>query len=161
MNAVLDRFGDEPFLKRTTIRVRDMENSIAFYERVIGMSQYYNNEIVLDRHFLPGEKPGDKIHLVIMQGKDPTIGMIGLLKWIDPPQTPPPVSYDFDFGQPVFVVQCPDAEKLYNNAKALGCEIRSALTETEYPAAAGGTVKVRSVGLFDPDGHFFECNQRL
>lgn len=138
MNAVLDRFGDEPFLKRTTIRVRDMDKSIAFYERVIGMSQYYNNEIVLDRHFLPGEKPGDKIHLVIMKGKDPTIGMIGLLKWIDPPQSPPPVTYDFDFGQPVFVVQCPDAKNLYENAKELGCKIRSALTETEYPAAGGG-----------------------
>lgn len=161
MNSVLERFGDEPFLKRTTVRVRDMDKSIAFYERVIGMSQYYNNEIVLDRHFLPGEKPGDKIHLVIMKGMDPTIGMIGLLKWIDPPQSPPPVSYDFDFGQPVFVVQCPNAKALYENAKELGCEIRSALTETEYPAAAGGTVKVRSVGLFDPDGHFFECNQRL
>lgn len=138
-----------------------MEKSIAFYERVIGMSQYYNNEIVLDRHFLPGEKPGDKIHLVILKGKDPTIGMIGLLKWIDPPQSPPPVAYGFDFGQPVFVVQCPDAKTLYENAKELGCEIRSALTETEYPAADGGVVKVRSVGLFDPDGHFFECNQRL
>lgn len=161
MSTTLERFGDEPFLKRTTIRVRDMEKSIAFYERVIGMSQYYNNEIVLDRHFLPGEKPGDKIRLVIMKSKDPTIGMIGLLKWLDPPQSPPPVSYDFDFGQPVFVVQCPDAEKLYHNARELGCEIRSALTETEYPAAGGGTVKVRSVGLFDPDGHFFECNQRL
>lgn len=152
---------DDPLVKRTTIRVRDMDKAIAFYEGVLGMKQYYNNEVVLDRHFLPGEKPGDKIHLVIMQGKDPVIGMIGLLKWLEPAQSPPPVTYDFEFGQPVFVVQCPDAEALYEKAKAMGCEIRSALTETEYPAAAGGTVKVRSVGLFDPDGHFFECNQRL
>lgn len=152
---------EDPLVKRTTIRVRDMDKAIAFYEGVLGMKQYYNNEVVLDRHFLPGEKPGDKIHLVIMQGKDPVIGMIGLLKWLEPAQSPPPVTYDFKFGQPVFVVQCPDAKALYDKAKAMGCEIRSALTETEYPAAAGGTVKVRSVGLFDPDGHFFECNQRL
>lgn len=152
---------EDPILKRTTVRVRDMDKAIAFYEGVIGMTKYYDNEIVLDRHFLPGEKPGDKIHLVIMQGSDPVIGMIGLLKWLEPAQTPPPVSYDFAFGQPVFVVQTQDAKALYEKAKALGCKIRSALTETEYPAAGGGTVKVRSVGLFDPDGHFFECNQRL
>ncbi len=152
---------DDPLLKRTTIRVRDMDKAIAFYEGVLGMKQYYNNEVLLDRHFLPGEKPGDKIHLVIMQGKDPVIGMIGLLKWLEPQQSPPPVTYDFEFGQPVFVVQCPDAKALYEKARTMGCEIRSALSETEYPAAAGGTVKVRSVGLFDPDGHFFECNQRL
>ena len=30
--------------------------------------------------------------------------MIGLLKWLEPPQDPPPVSYEFAFGQPVFVV---------------------------------------------------------
>lgn len=152
---------EDPILKRTTIRVRDMDKAIAFYEGVIGMTKYYDNEIVLDRHFLPGEKPGDRIHLVIMQGSDPVIGMIGLLKWLEPAQTPPPVRYDFAFGQPVFVVQTPDAKALYEKARVLGCEIRSALSETEYPAAGGGTVKVRSVGLFDPDGHFFECNQRL
>ena len=152
---------ESPLLKRTTIRVRDMDKAVAFYESVIGMSKYYDNKIILDRHFLPGEEPGDRVHLVIMQGSDPVIGMMGLLKWLEPEQTPPPVSYEFDFGQPVFVVQTPDAKTLYAKAQDLGCKISSALTETEYPAAGGGTVKVRSVGLFDPDGHFFECNQRL
>lgn len=150
-----------PLVKRTTIRVRNMNKSIAFYEEILGMSQYYNNEVLLDRDFLPGEKPGDKVHLVIMQGDDPVIGMIGLLEWLEPKPTPPEVSYDFDYGNPVFVVAIENAEALYEKAKAHGCVIRSALSETEYPAAHGGTVKVRSVGLYDPDGHFFECNQRL
>lgn len=152
---------ENPIVKRTTIRVRDMDRAIAFYEQVLGMRQYYNREVTLDRDFLPGERPGDRVHLVIMQGDDPVIGMIGLLKWLEPPQDPPPVSYEFAFGQPVFVVAVQDAAALLEKARALGCHIRSALTETVYPTADGGAKRVRSVGLFDPDGHFFECNQTL
>lgn len=151
----------DTLVKRTTVRVRDMEKSIRFYEDVLGMTQYYNNEITLDRHFLPGEKPGDKIHLVIMKGQDPTIGMIGLLKWLKPEQTPPPVTYDFPFGAPVFVVAVEDAEALAEKAARMDCVIRAPVSETTYPGADGKPVRVRGVGLFDPDGHFFECNQRL
>ena len=42
-----------------------------------------------------------------------------------------------------------------------GCKIKAPLSESEYPGADGNIVHVRSVGVFDPDGHFFECNQRL
>lgn len=150
-----------PLIKRTTVRVRDMDRSIAFYEDVMGMSQYYNSEITLDRHFLPGEKPGDRVHLVIMKGQDPNIGMIGLLKWLEPEQTPPPVTYDFPFGAPVFVVAVENVNALAAKAEKLGCVIRAPVSETTYPGADGTPVRVRGVGLFDPDGHFFECNQRL
>ena len=33
---------------------------------------------------MPGTKAGDKIHLIILKAQDPVVGMIGLLKPIDP-----------------------------------------------------------------------------
>lgn len=148
-------------IKRTTLKVRDMEKSIAFYEGVMGMSKYYDNEITLSGNLLPGGNKGDVTRLVIMKGEDPVIGMIGLLEWLDPKPKAPEIPYDFDFGNPVFVAAVENAEVAYEKAQALECVIRAPLSEAEYPGADGGVVKVRSVGVFDPDGHFFELNQRL
>ncbi len=148
-------------IKRTTLKVRDMEKSVAFYEGVIGMSKYYDNEITLSGDLLPGGGKGDVTRLVIMKGDDPVIGMIGLLEWLDPKPDAPEIPYTFDFGNPVFVAAVDDAEDAYGKAQALECVIRAPLSEGEYPGADGGIVKVRSVGVFDPDGHFFELNQRL
>ena len=87
--------------------------------------------------------------------------MIGLLQWIDPVWEAPEITYKVGYGNPVFVAAIDDAEAVYEKAKAFGCKIRAPLSETEYPAAKGGIVRVRSVGVFDPDGHFFELNQTL
>jgi len=148
-------------VKRTTLKVRDMDQSIAFYQGVLGMEKYYDNEITLTGNLLPGGGKGDVTRLVIMKGEDPMIGMIGLLEWLDPKPDAPDIPYTFDFGNPVFVAAVEDAEAVYEKAVALNCVIRAPLSEAEYPGADGGVVKVRSVGIFDPDGHFFECNQRL
>ena len=148
-------------LKRTTLKVRDMNQSIAFYQGVLGMEKYYDDEITLSGDLLPGGGKGDVTRLVIMKGDDPVIGMIGLLEWLNPKPVAPEIPYTFDFGNPVFVAAVDDAEEVYAKAQESGCVIRAPLSEAEYPGADGGVVKVRSVGIFDPDGHFFECNQRL
>ena len=85
-------------IRRTTLKVRDIEKSYAFYTEVLGMETYYNNEITVKNDLLPGTKEGDKIHLIILKAQDPVIGMIGLLKPIDPEEKFPPVEFDFKFG---------------------------------------------------------------
>ena len=148
-------------IKRTTLKVRNMENSLIFYEKVLGMKKYYDDEITLTGELLPGGKAGDITRLVIMESLDPEIGKIGLLQWLNPSISPPPIKFDFDYGQPVFVAGVKDAEEIFKTAQLYNIKIRAPLSEAVYPAANGGEVRVRSVGLFDPDGHFFECNQRL
>ncbi len=148
-------------VKRTTLIVRDMEKSIAFYEGVLGMTKYYDNQVTLGGDLLPAGNKGDVTHLTMWKCEDPVIGMIGLLQWVDPVWEAPEISYEVGYGNPVFVAAVDDAEEAYEKAKAAGCEIRGALSEATYPAAKGGTVTVRSVGVFDPDGHFFELNQTL
>jgi catechol 2,3-dioxygenase-like lactoylglutathione lyase family enzyme len=148
-------------LKRTTLIVRDMEKSIEFYRDVLGMTKYYDNQITLGGDLLPAGNEGDVTHLTMWKCEDPVIGMIGLLEWIDPVWEAPEITYKVGYGNPVFVAGIEDAEEVYEKAKKMGCVIRAPLSEAEYPAAAGGIVRVRSVGVFDPDGHFFELNQTL
>ncbi len=148
-------------VRRTTLKVRDMEKARAFYKEVLGMRVYYDNEITLTGQLLPSGNAGDVTRLVIMQGDDPVLGMIGLLQWVAPELSAPPVRYGFDFGNPVFVLAVDNAEKVFHAAEKFGCEIRAPLSIGTYPGADGGIVRVLSVGVFDPDGHFFECNQRL
>lgn len=45
-------------LKRTTLKVRDMNQSIAFYQGVLGMTKYYDDEITLSGDLLPGGADG-------------------------------------------------------------------------------------------------------
>ena len=71
-------------IRRTTLKVRDIQKSYDFYTEVLGMETYYNNEVTVKNDLLPGTKQGDKIHLIILKAQDPVIGMIGLLKPIDP-----------------------------------------------------------------------------
>ena len=71
-------------VKRTTLIVRDIEKSRAWYEQVLEMSAYYDDEVVLSGTGMAAGKKGDKTHLVILKCQDPVIGMIGLLQWVDP-----------------------------------------------------------------------------
>ena len=148
-------------IRRTTLKVRDIQKSYEFYTEILGMETYYNNEVTVENDLLPGTKAGDKIHLIILKAQDPVVGMIGLLKPIDPEEEFPPVEFDFKYGSSVFVVGVDDVEELYEKALKFGAKMRAPLSETIYPGADGNDVHVKSLGLYDPDGHFMECNQRL
>jgi len=148
-------------IRRTTLKVRDIQKSYEFYTELLGMETYYNNEVTVENDLLPGTKAGDKIHLIILKAQDPVIGMIGLLKPIDPQEEFPPLEFDFKYGSSVFVVGVDDVEELYQKALKFGAKMRAPLSETIYPGADGNDVHVKSLGLYDPDGHFMECNQRF
>ena len=148
-------------IRRTTLKVRDIQKSYEFYTELLGMETYYNNEVTVENDLLPGTKAGDKIHLIILKAQDPVVGMIGLLKPIDPEEEFPEVEFDFKYGSSVFVVGVDDVEELYQKALKFGAKMRAPLSETIYPGADGNDVHVKSLGLYDPDGHFMECNQRL
>jgi catechol 2,3-dioxygenase-like lactoylglutathione lyase family enzyme len=114
-------------LKRTTLIVRDAERSLAFYRDVLGMTVWYDDEIVLSGHGLAAGRPGNRTRLVIMQAQDSVIGMLGLLQFIAPP------------------LAAPAAERQH---LAIG-------------DADGHLVRMTSPSFWDPDGYFFEVNQRL
>ena len=76
--------------KRTTLIVSDMKRSLAFYEDCLGMTVYYDDEVIVSGDGLPAGEPGSKTHLIILKCQDPVIGMIGLLEFLEPRLPEPP-----------------------------------------------------------------------
>lgn len=146
-------------VKRTTLLVRDMAASKRWYEHVLGMTVWMDTEFVLSGQGLAAGKAGDRTHLVIMRAKDPRIGMIGLLQWIDPPKPSPEPPTAVDYGMPVFVVESRDAHEVARRARELGTRVHAEPRPWSTRGAGGELRHLVGTSVFDPDGHFFECNQ--
>lgn len=148
-------------IKRTTLIVRDAERSAAWYETVFGMTRWFDKPFTLSGVGLAAGKAGDETRLVILKCKDPVIGMLGLLEWINPKMDAPGVPTEVRFGMPIFVVTSEDALAVYEKAKAEGTRIHAEPHDWEVVGARNETKKMRSVSIFDPDGYFYEVNETL
>ena len=149
-------------VKRTTLIVRDIEVSSKWYEEVLGMSLYYDDTITLGGKGMAAGKKGDVTHLKIYKCSDPVIGMIGLLQWIDPElPAPEEIPTKVDYGNPTFVVDTNNVDEVYKKALALGTHIHSEPHEWSVRGADGNMINFITLSVFDPDGYFYEINQRL
>ena len=149
-------------VKRTTLIVRDIEVSSKWYEEVLDMSLYYDDTITLGGKGMAAGKKGDITHLKIYKCSDPVIGMIGLLQWIDPElPAPEEIPTKVDYGNPTFVVDTDNVDGVYKKALALGTHIHSEPHEWSVRGADGNMINFITMSVFDPDGYFYEINQRL
>ncbi len=149
-------------VKRTTLIVRDIEVSSKWYEEVLDMSLYYDDTITLGGKGMAAGKKGDITHLKIYKCSDPVIGMIGLLQWIDPElPAPEEIPTKVDFGNPTFVVDTDNVDEVYKKALTLGTHIHSEPHEWSVRGADGNMINFITLSVFDPDGYFYEINQRL
>ncbi|MEM8983835.1 MAG: VOC family protein [Pseudomonadota bacterium] len=147
-------------IKRTTLIVRDMDRSVDWYQRVLGMSVWMDTDFELSGEGLAAGKKGDKTRLVILQAEDPVIGMIGLLQWIDPPlPAPDEIPRSVTYGNPTFVVATDDAKAMYEAAKACGTHIHCPPREWSTQGHDGRTKHFIGISVFDPDGYFYEANE--
>ena len=149
-------------VKRTTLIVRDIEVSSNWYEEVLDMSLYYDDRITLGGKGMAAGKKGDVTHLKIYRCSDPVIGMIGLLQWIDPElPAPEEIPTKVDYGNPTFVVDTDNVDGVHKKALALGTHIHSEPHEWSVRGADGNMINFITMSVFDPDGYFYEINQRL
>ena len=108
-------------LKRTTLIVRDLGRSLAFYRDLLGFSVWYDGEIVLSGTGLAAGAAGDKTRLVILKAQDPTIGMLGLLQWTDPPLPEPDgLRSRLGIGDVIFVMQSDDVHEAHRRLRRQG-----------------------------------------
>jgi len=147
------------YVKRTTLMVRDMERSLAFYRDVLGATVWFDRPFTLDGGGLPIGKAGDTLRLCIIQFTHDEIGMIGLMEFTDPVMSAPEVTFELGYGRPVFVVVADDAQAIHERAEAAGFKTRGAPKTWSTTGAKGETKHFLSTYLWDADGHFFECNQ--
>lgn len=154
--------GEADIIKRTTLIVRDAEASARWYESVFGMTRWMDTPFTLSGTQLAAGKKGDRTRLVIMKARDDVIGMIGLLQWVDPPMAlPPNDETEIAFGRPVFVVAADDARATCDRARAAGSRIHCEPRQWSTTGADGAEIHMIGTSFFDPDGYFFEVNERV
>jgi catechol 2,3-dioxygenase-like lactoylglutathione lyase family enzyme len=151
-------------VRRTTMIVRSIDNSLRLYRDVVGLKVNYDAVVTTSGVALPAGAPGAKARLVLLNGNDPWVGWIGLMEWVDPPLADPgPYPRRMTFGGHVIVMNTDDVEgRCAAAAKVPGVTVTSLPRLQGYPGRNGGPViRVKGCNFFDPDGTLVEMNQIL
>jgi catechol 2,3-dioxygenase-like lactoylglutathione lyase family enzyme len=153
----VDRFA----VRRTTLIVRDIDASVDFYRRVMGMDIWYDQTMTVGGQVLPAGEPGAKVRVAILKGNDPVVGMLGIMAYLEPPIVAPPLpKRALRIGDPIFVASARDVYDVYGRMKEAPAFIVTPPIDDTAPAADGTILKLSTMSFFDPDGYFYELNTR-
>lgn len=149
-------------LRRTTLIVRDLALTLTFYTEVFGFTVWYDSEIRVGGEVLPAGQPGALTRVVILQAKDPLVGMIGLMQYIAPPlEAPRERGPKMGIGDIVFVMETDDLPGIHARLKERHARIHCPPLDWEVPNPSGGpAIKLTTLSFFDPDGYFVEVNAK-
>ena len=151
-------------VRRTTLVVRDVDRSLAFYRDALGLQLVYDQ--VITRPPRPDDPAGQPrtMRLALLRANDDFVGMIGLLEYTSPRlEVPPNEMRRPGIGDVILVINATDLDQRFERVRATpGVRVSSEPQLTEYPSPDGkGSIAVRVSALWDPDGHFVELNQLL
>lgn len=151
-------------IRRVTMIVRSMEDSLKLYRDVMGLKVNYDAVLPMSGVALPAGEPGAKARLVLLNGNDPFIGWIGLMEWVEP-RLPDPGPYPkrMTIGGHVIVTNTQDVDRrCAEAAKVPGVTMTAPARAQQYPGRGGAApINVRGCNFFDPDGTLIELNQML
>lgn len=169
-NAVADSVESTPIaenpldLRRTTLIVRDIENSLSLYRDALGMTVEYDQELtspgLVERHGADGQ---NRSRLVLLKANNDFIGMLGLWQFLDQTDKDmaPADEADFTPGEIVLLFNSKNLDQAFPAAAAVpGVVSLGTPHERRYPSPAGDIIVNVSM-LVDPDGHVIELNQLI
>jgi len=151
---------DGTVARRTTLLVHDLDASIEFY-RTLGFEKWYEGQGgTVTGQGLPvvDAKVGDPTRLVIMKGKDPYIGMVGLLQY--GPKRPLPPAGELRAGDAILMIETRDIDGIAGKLRAAGRRIHKPV-ETSRIKSVGSEWDAKFLMVFDPDGRMVELTERL
>ncbi len=151
-------------LRRTTLVVRDIHASLAFYRDALGMEVIYDRAIRTPRDAATDEEADIARRLVFLRANDDYIGIIGLLQYVKPAKPPANQGLEpFTPGSMVLLFNTSDLAAKFEAARSvIGVRVLSEPQEISYPSYDGeGTIPVLVSVLTDPDGFVIELNQLL
>jgi catechol 2,3-dioxygenase-like lactoylglutathione lyase family enzyme len=150
---------DGTVMRRTTLIVHDIDRSARFYE-ILGFAKWFVGQPGKVRAGgLPvkGVKVGDPSRFIIMKGKDPYLGMIGLLQY-GPKRKPE--KFALRVGDPVLMIEIAGMDRVAAQLAAEGFTIHKA-PETTRVESVGTSWDAKFMFVIDPDGHMLELTERL
>lgn len=150
-------------VRRVTLVVRDIEQSLPLYRDALGLKVVYDEKIGggTDKD---GKTTPPSVRLVLLRANDDFVGLIGLMQRLNPPQAPPPpVFQKAQAGGHIIVINVADLDTRFAKVRATpGVKIADEPEPIEYPAPGGkGTIPVLFSAVWDPDGNFIELNKIL
>jgi catechol 2,3-dioxygenase-like lactoylglutathione lyase family enzyme len=150
-------------LRRTTLVVRDLEQSLALYRDALGMRPAYDKLIRTPRDAQSDADAERSLRLAFLQANDDFVGVLGLMEYRKPRKEQPVSDLAFEPGTIVLVFNVKDLDERWDAVIAVpGVEVLSEPTETNYPSYDGkGTIPVMVSVIRDPDGFVIELNQLL
>lgn len=150
--------------RRTTLIVRDIENSLAFYRDALGMTVEYDQ--VLTSPGLTTRAKADGVNrsrLVLLKANNDYIGMLGLWQFLDQTKFDKrdPDAADFTPGEIVLLFNSKSLDETFARAsKVKKVKVVGEPHLRKYPSPAGD-IEVMVSMLTDPDGHTVELNQLI
>jgi catechol 2,3-dioxygenase-like lactoylglutathione lyase family enzyme len=148
-------------LRRTTLVVRDIDQSLPLYRDGLGLKVIYDEKIGGGRQPDGSERP-PTTRLVLLRANDDFIGVLGLMQRLQAPPAPPPEFRRAQAGDPILVFNVRDLETRFDRiAGLIGVKVAEKPVRVEYPAPGGGTIPVLFSAVWDADGNFIEINRIL
>ncbi len=151
-------------LRRTTLVVRDIDRSLAFYRDALGMEVIYDNFIRTPRDAASNEEAQRASRLVFVRANDDYIGIIGLLQYLKPVRPANNQGDEpFSTGSIVLLFNATDLDSTFDRARNVpGARVLAEPRYVEYPSYDGdGVIPVMVSVVIDPDGFVIELNQLL
>ena len=149
-------------LRRTTLIVSDIENSLKFYRDALGFKVIYDQWIRNPRSARNDEEATKSRRLVFVRANDDYIGIIGLLQYTKPVNAVrDPEPAPFSTGSAVLLFTADDVDTRFERATRVpGVRVIQPPTDVEYPSYDGKEpLAVRTSSMYDPDGFLVELNQ--
>ena len=150
-------------LRSFGICVKDAEKSLAFYRDVLGFEVWYESDGEVRGTGLPvvDAAIGEPTRFVIMKGRDPYMGMVGLLQYGNPKEherlTDKPEMRAGDF---ILMIEMAGIDDVVAKLKEQNYPIYKE-PETSHIKSVTDEWDAKVMYLLDPDGHMIELTERL
>ena len=151
-------------LRRTTLVVRDIDSSLAFYRDALGLKVIYDNKIRSPQDAADDEEAERVSRLVFLRANDDFVGVLGLIEYVKPARHPANQGLEpFTPGSSVLLFNAKNLSETFDKARnVLGTRVLFEPTRRDYPSYDGeGTIPVMVSVIIDPDGFVVELNQLL
>jgi catechol 2,3-dioxygenase-like lactoylglutathione lyase family enzyme len=152
------RPNDGVVLRRATLLVHDVDASVAFYRDVLGFTVWLRRDGTSGGDLPTGDPIGTQSRFVIMKGRDPWLGMIGLLQYGAAKKAPKKES--IGPGDVVLMIETNEIAKIHERLKTGGHPIVREPRSSDITYGDGSKATATFLFCFDPDGHVLELNER-